>query len=87
MSEKGMTQQEFADFVGMSRSYLAMILTGRNEASINTLEKLAEALGVEVWELFKRKEEAFTFVAKVGKEYKCTASTGEALEMLDKLGE
>lgn len=47
--EKGYTQQEFADKLGMARESLARIL---NSPSYPSLLKIAEALGVEEWELF-----------------------------------
>ena len=47
--EKGYTQQEFADKLGMARESLARIL---NSPSYPSLMKIAEALEVEEWELF-----------------------------------
>lgn len=50
IKEKGYTQQEFADKLGMSRVGLSQIINGK--PSYQTMEKLAEALGVELVELF-----------------------------------
>ncbi|MFR9576656.1 MAG: helix-turn-helix transcriptional regulator [Rikenellaceae bacterium] len=50
IKEKGYTQQEFADKLGMSRVGLSQIINGK--PSYQTMEKLAEALGVEIVELF-----------------------------------
>ena len=54
IKEKGYTQEEFAKMVGTTRVGL-----GKNLVcpSGTTLEKIAEALGVEMWELFASKEE------------------------------
>lgn len=54
IKEKGYTQEEFAKLVGTTRVGL-----GKNLVcpSGSTLEKIAEALGVEIWELFKSKSE------------------------------
>lgn len=54
IKEKGYTQEEFAKKVGTTRVGL-----GKNLVcpSGSTLEKIAEALGVEMWELFKSKSE------------------------------
>lgn len=53
IKEKGYTQEEFAKLVGTTRVGL-----GKNLVcpSGSTLEKIADALGVEIWELFVSKE-------------------------------
>ena len=50
IKEKGYTQQEFADLLGMSRVGLAQIVNGK--PSYPTLEKIATALNVPMWQLF-----------------------------------
>lgn len=55
IKEKGYTQAEFADKLGMNRVSLNHIINGK--PSFPTLEKVAEALGVEGWELFTTREE------------------------------
>lgn len=54
IKEKGYTQEEFAKMVGTTRVGL-----GKNLVcpSGTTLEKIAEALGVEMWELFASKSD------------------------------
>lgn len=54
IKEKGYTQEEFAKIVGTTRVGL-----GKNLVcpSGSTLEKIADALGVEMWELFKSKKD------------------------------
>ena len=54
IKEKGYTQEEFAKIVGTTRVGLSKNLVC---PSGSTLEKIAEALGVEVWQLFVTKEE------------------------------
>ena len=51
--EKKMTQFELAAAAEISRSYLADVEAGRYNPSLETLSKLAQALGVEVSALFK----------------------------------
>lgn len=51
--EKKMTQIELAAAAEISRSYLADVEAGRYNPSLETLSKLAQALGVEVSALFK----------------------------------
>ena len=55
IKEKGYTQQELAEKLGMSRVGLTQLVNSK--PSYPTLEKIAEALGVEMWELFKSKSE------------------------------
>ena len=50
IKEKGYTQQEFADLLGMSRVGLAQIVNGK--PSYPTLEKIATALDIPMWQLF-----------------------------------
>ena len=55
IKEKGFTQKELADKLGMTTVGLSQILSGK--PSYTTLEKIASALGVEVWELLVSREE------------------------------
>lgn len=52
IKEKGYTQEEFAKIVGTTRVGLTKNLVC---PSGSTLEKIADALGVEMWELFTEK--------------------------------
>ena len=46
------TQEEFSERTGISYKYYQAIETGvKKELRISTLERLAEAYGIEVWEL------------------------------------
>ena len=53
--EKGYTQQQFADKLGINRVTLNYHLNGK--PSYPTLENIAEALGVEMWELFASRQD------------------------------
>jgi len=48
----GFTQEKLAELVGISTHYLSMLETGRNFPTSDTLENLATALKVSVYELF-----------------------------------
>jgi transcriptional regulator with XRE-family HTH domain len=48
----GYTQEKLAEIVGISTHYLAMLETGRNFPTSDTLERLAAALEIPVYELF-----------------------------------
>lgn len=49
IKEKGYTQQDFADKLGIARESLSRIL---NSPSYPSLEKIATALNVPMWQLF-----------------------------------
>lgn len=49
IKEKGYTQQEFAEKLGIARESLSRIL---NSPSYPSLEKIATALDVPMWQLF-----------------------------------
>ena len=55
IKEKGFTQEQFAQKMGVTRMSLVKTLSGN--PSYETLQRIAEALGVEMWELFASKEE------------------------------
>lgn len=52
LSEKGMTAKELAAIVGVSSVSLYNIINGKQEASANTLNAIAEKLSVPFWQLF-----------------------------------
>ena len=55
IKEKGFTQQSLADKLGMSRVGLSQLVNGK--PSFPTLEKIAKALDVPMWQLFVTREE------------------------------
>ena len=57
MEEKGVTSVSLAEAVGIHKVSVSNIINGKINPSAETLEKIAEALGVEMWELFASKEE------------------------------
>ena len=50
---KGISQEEFADKADINRNYVGMIERSENAASVDMLEKLAEALEVEAAEILR----------------------------------
>ncbi|MFQ9320749.1 MAG: helix-turn-helix domain-containing protein [Enterococcus durans] len=50
---KGLTQQELADKIGISRSYLGDLEKNRRNPSSETIEKLSEMLGVSIFYLMR----------------------------------
>ena len=53
--EKGLSQEELADRADINRNYVGMIERCENAASIDMLEKLANALDAEPVEFFRGK--------------------------------
>jgi transcriptional regulator with XRE-family HTH domain len=56
-AELGMSQDDLADKAGISRQSIWRIERGETNISIDTLYKIAKALGCEPSELLKKKEE------------------------------
>ena len=50
--EKGMSQEELADRADINRNYVGMIERSENAATVDMLEKLAEAFDAEPIEFF-----------------------------------
>ena len=48
--QQGLSQEELAKKAGIARSHLAMIENGKKSASVETLWKVAEALGIKLSE-------------------------------------
>lgn len=46
--EVGLTQEELADKVGISRAYMGYIEQGRNTASVEVLSKIARILKISI---------------------------------------
>lgn len=54
---KGLSQENLADEVGLSPGYISEIENGRKRASIKSLEKIAKALGVPLTALMEDEAE------------------------------
>ncbi len=48
---KNVTQEELAEKIGVSQTWIAYIETGRNKPNLKMLEKIGKALGVKVKDL------------------------------------
>lgn len=53
----GLTQEKLAEKVDLSLDYIGYIERGKQAPYLKTLERIAESLGVEVYELFMFEEE------------------------------
>ena len=52
----GLSQQELADFSGLSRSYISFVECGERGISVTALYQISKALKIEGAELFRRIE-------------------------------
>lgn len=62
---QGITLQELADKMGVARSTLANTLSKGNP-TIETLSKIADALGVEVTDLFEKSSDEVVGAVRIG---------------------
>ncbi len=82
LKEKGMTQTDLAERIGISRVGLSKAINGNT--TITTLRKIASALGVEITELFAKRDDFIAFIDHLGKLYRCD-SIDENRALLDRL--
>ena len=54
---KGWSQEVLSGLAGIARSHLSEIETGEKNAAVDTLWRIAEALGIRMSELMRRAEE------------------------------
>ena len=52
-AERDVSQEDFANFIGMSRSYFGEIETGKRNVAVINLEKIVKGLGLTFEEFFE----------------------------------
>jgi transcriptional regulator with XRE-family HTH domain len=57
-SKHGWTQEQFAEFCGLHRTYLGHVERGEKNVSLSTVLRVANALGVRISALFGRSQPA-----------------------------
>ena len=57
MKEKGVTGRELATRLNTTPQYISNITSGRQNLSLNGIDEVAKALGVEPWELLVSREQ------------------------------
>lgn len=68
--EKGITQIELAEKMNITRQSLHSVITG--DARFSSYQKIATALGVQVVDLFEKKEDVRIFVEYQGEKHEIT---------------
>lgn len=58
-TEKGLSQQDLADALGMTQAAISQLESGKRIATPKTVKRLAEALQVDIEELAGEDEESF----------------------------
>ena len=81
----GITQPELAERIGLSRVGLSKAINGN--PTVGTLEKIANALDVELWELFTSSTDNSNFMAliKDGDSYYHALTLTELENIVEKL--
>lgn len=90
LNKYGVTQQDLADRMGMNRVSVSRLLSEKNDLRISTIEKIANAIGCPVAELFDKQNNVdamsdFIALIKQGGELYSASSIAEARVVLDKL--
>ena len=56
LKQRGLTQNELADMLGINRVSLSRLLSDKNDMRMSTIKKIADAIGCDVAEFFKPEE-------------------------------
>ena len=56
LKQRGLTQNELADRLGINRVSLCRLLSDKNDMRVSTIKKIAEAIGCDVAEFFTPEE-------------------------------
>ncbi len=51
-TKKGVSQEKFAEMCGLHRTYISDVECFRRSISLGNIQKIADALGIEVYKLF-----------------------------------
>jgi len=79
-TKHGWTQEQFAEFCGLHRTYMGHVERGEKNVSLSTVVRVANALGVRISALFGRSNEA---AGQASKSQRRAVMTGGALARLD----
>ena len=83
IKEKGTTIQNIADLIGVNRVTLSNSINGN--PTLETLEKIANALGVPVAELFDKSSDEVVGAVRIGKDTHVINSKEDIKKLAEKL--
>lgn len=76
--KKGKTRADIEADTGLKKGYLSDLFNGKCNPTIETIEKVANSIGVEIWELFTdstSKDELTALINYRGEFYKASTIT------------
>ena len=56
-TQRGLSQEEFADIAGLHRTYISAIEREKRSIALDNVEKIAHALGIDAYRLFMENNE------------------------------
>lgn len=83
LKEKGMQVSELAILIDLSPQNLSKLINEKSKPSIETFERIAEKLNVELWELFTESTSTMELTALI--QHKEDFYKAESLEELKKI--
>lgn len=64
LDEKGMSQQELAEKTGLTAATISSIINGKSSPKLVILEKIAEAFGISIQDLFPQTNDKIQLIIK-----------------------
>lgn len=83
LSKKGINQKELSEKANIAELSISRIMTGKTKPSLDSLEKIAKALNVELWQLFTNELHKKDLTALV--DYKGELFKAKTLEELEEI--
>jgi transcriptional regulator with XRE-family HTH domain len=84
-SKHGWTQEQFAEFCGVHRTYMGHVERGEKNVSLSTVLRVANALGVRIPTLFGRAQEGSAQAAHPERAGGIRPNRSEVNQLLDEL--
>lgn len=72
LKERGLTLKAFSEMSGISQSNLSNYINGNISPTLDTLDKIAKSLNLDIQDLFPRKDDVELFAHFKGKSYRIT---------------
>lgn len=72
LKERGLTLKAFSEMSGISQSNLSNYINGNISPTLDTLDKIAKSLNLDIQDLFPRKDDVELFAYFKGKSYRIT---------------